>query len=211
MALGGGTRCEPSRRAEPFHRSVWIAPASNLKRPVFELNSGLHRGMMGRSFMAQGQLVDPTASDDNAADILLVEDDPDDAEFILRALKNCSRAIRVDHVTDGVEALDYIAFARTSAQQNTQILPKLILLDLRLNRMQGMHVLRVLKSDERTQRVPIVVLTASRLNIELMESYKLGVNSYVIKPTEGKKFQEAVVAIAHYWLTVNESAPRTGV
>jgi two-component system response regulator len=158
--------------------------------------------------MLEGQQIDSTTSEDNAADILLVEDDPDDTEFILRALKNCGRALRVEHVTDGVEALDYIASARTSAQQNTQTLPKLILLDLRLNRMQGMHVLRVLKSDDRTQRVPIVVLTASRLNIEMMESYKLGVNSYVIKPTEAKKFQEVVVAIAHYWLTVNESAPR---
>jgi|SRR6185503_11459593 CheY-like chemotaxis protein len=160
--------------------------------------------------MIEGQQFDSTEPDDNAADILLVEDDPDDAEFVLRALKNCGRGLRVEHVSDGVEALDYIASARTSAQQHTQTLPRLILLDLRLNRMQGMHVLRVLKSDERTQRVPIVVLTASRLNIELMESYKLGVNSYVIKPTEAKRFQEVVVAIAHYWLTVNEAAPPAG-
>jgi CheY-like chemotaxis protein len=157
-------------------------------------------------FMIQGQQPNPTASEDNAADILLVEDDPDDAEFILRALRTCGRALRVEHVTDGVEALDYIACARTSAQQQTQTLPRLILLDLRLSRMQGMHVLRVLKSDERTQRIPIVVLTASRLNIELMESYKLGVNSYVIKPADAKKFQEVVATLAHYWLGVNEPA-----
>jgi len=153
---------------------------------------------------------EPPASEDDAADILVVEDDPDDAQFILRALKNCGQALRVEHVTDGVEALDYIACARTSAQKRTQTLPRLMLLDLRLSRMQGMHVLRVLKSDEWTKRIPIVVLTSSRLNIELMESYKLGVNSYVIKPTDPKKFQEAVVAIAHYWLTVNESAPPGG-
>ena len=150
---------------------------------------------------------EPESNEDHAADILLVEDDRDDAEFIVRALRNCGRELRVEHVTDGIEALDYIASARTSAQQNTRTLPKVILLDLRLNRMQGMHVLRTLKSDERTKRVPIVVLTSSRLNIELMESYKLGVNSYVIKPTEPKKFQDAVAAIAHYWLTVNEAAP----
>jgi len=160
--------------------------------------------------MNQGHQPNPTASDDNAADILLVEDDPDDAAFIQRALQSSGRALRVDHVTDGVEALDYIACARTSAQQQTQTLPRLILLDLRLSRMQGMHVLRVLKSDERTQRIPIVVLTASRLNIELMESYKLGVNSYVIKPTDAKKFQDVVATIAHYWLAVNESALPAG-
>jgi two-component system response regulator len=160
--------------------------------------------------MISGHQNDPTASDDNAADILLVEDDPDDAQFILRALQNCGQELRVEHVTDGVEALDYIACARTSAQQRTQTLPRLILLDLRLSRMQGMHVLRVMKSDEWTKRIPIVVLTSSRLNIELMESYKLGVNSYVIKPTEPKKFQEAVAGIAYYWLTINESAPPGG-
>jgi len=160
--------------------------------------------------MIQGHEAGPTASDDDAADILLVEDDPDDAQFIQRALQTGARPFRVEHVTDGVEALDYIACARTSAQQHTQTLPKLILLDLRLSRMQGMHVLRVLKSDDRTQRIPIVVLTASRLNIELMESYKLGVNSYVIKPTDARRFQEVVSAIAHYWLTVNESASPGG-
>jgi len=168
------------------------------------------RGEDTLTFMIQELEPKPTASDDDAADILVVEDDPDDAEFILRALQTSGRALRVDHVTDGVEALDYIACARTSAQQQTQTLPRLILLDLRLSRMQGMHVLRVLKSDERTQRIPIVVLTASRLNIELMESYKLGVNSYVIKPADAKIFQEVVASIAHYWLAVNESALPAG-
>src|SRR5262245_59359725 len=117
--------------------------------------------------MPAGHQRDATSEDENAADVLLVEDDSDDAQFIMRALQSSMPPLRVEHVTDGVEALDYLASARTSAQKDTRILPRLILLDLRLSRMQGMHVLKVLKSDDRTQRVPIVVLTASSLNIEL--------------------------------------------
>lgn len=151
--------------------------------------------------------IEPSPSAEIAADILLVEDDPSDAELTLNALAQCGFAHRVEHVTDGAEALDYIASTRLFAQPHTVSSPKLILLDLRLHKIGGLHVLRQLKSDERTKGIPIVVLTSSTVAIELVESYKLGVNSYVIKPTEAKKFTEVVAAIGQYWLAINEVSP----
>ena len=133
------------------------------------------------------------------ADILLVEDDAHDAELTLRALQDCGLSHRVAHVTDGAEALDHIF-----APKQTPSLPKLILLDLNLRKMGGLHVLRQLKADERARAIPVVVLSASRLAIEVLNSYKLGVNSYVIKPNDGRKFAATVAAIGHYWLAINE-------
>ncbi len=139
-------------------------------------------------------------------DILLVEDNAIDAQLVLRALERSGLAQWVQHVTDGLEALDYINSANQFARRGTSM-PKLILLDLGLYKMGGLQVLRQLKSDERTKSIPIVVLTSSTMAIELMESYKLGVNSYVIKPSEPKKFLEVVGAIGHYWLTINQPPP----
>ena len=135
-------------------------------------------------------------------DILLVEDDAVDAELTLSALNQCGYSDRVAHVTDGVEALDYIATTR-GAPCNL----KLILLDLKLRNMSGLHVLRQLKADERTRGIPVVVLTSSRMAIELLESYKLGVNSYVIKPVDADKFDDVIEQISTYWLNVNETSP----
>jgi two-component system response regulator len=142
-----------------------------------------------------------------AADILLVEDDPEDAELTLSALKECRFADRVEHVDDGGEALDYIAGTGIFAKQ-PPTLPRLILLDLGLHKTGGLQVLRQLKTDERTKGIPIVVLTGSKLTIEVVESYKLGVNSYVIKPTSAREFAKVVAAIGHYWLQINEPPPR---
>jgi len=141
------------------------------------------------------------------ADILLVEDDPEDAELALSALKECRFADRVEHVEDGREALDYIAGTGIFAKQRPVLL-RLILLDLGLHKTGGLQVLRQLKADERTKGIPIVVLTGSKLTIEMVESYKLGVNSYVIKPSSAREFAKVVAAIAHYWLQVNEPPPR---
>jgi len=138
------------------------------------------------------------------ADILLVEDDVNDAELTLRALKHCGFAHRVEHVNDGTEALDYIAAACLFTQRRPGSMPKLIMLDLGLHKMGGLHVLRHLKSDPRTKGIPIVVLTSSKLAIEILESYDLGVNSFVIKPTDSGKFDEIIAAIGHYWLAINE-------
>ena len=137
-------------------------------------------------------------------DILLVEDDPTDAELTLRSLADCGLAPRVEHVTDGSAALDYISSSSVSASKGASAAPRLILLDLKLKGLGGLHVLRGLKTDERTRGIPIVVLTNSKVGIELIESYKLGVNSYVIKPTDSQKFAQTIQAIARYWLSINE-------
>jgi two-component system response regulator len=157
--------------------------------------------------MEQGQQERSTASRNGAADILLVEDDPTDAELTLRALEACGFAQRVTHVSDGSEALDYVS-STGIFMRHTGPMPRLILLDLNLRKLSGLHVLRQLKSDERTRNIPIIVLTSSKLAIEVVESYKLGVNSYVIKPTDGKEFADVVAAIGHYWLVLNEPPPR---
>lgn len=151
----------------------------------------------------------PTASaapGERVADILLVEDDAIHAQLILQALQRCGLGDRVQHATDGAEALEYINSIGMFSRKGTAV-PKLILLDLGLHKIGGLHVLRQLKSSDRTKSIPIVVLTSSTMAIELMESYKLGVNSYVIKPTEPKKFAEIVAGIGHYWLTINEAPP----
>jgi two-component system response regulator len=135
-----------------------------------------------------------------AAEILLVEDNPLDAELTLQALRDAGFSQIVEHVTDGEEALGCIF-----EPKSTPSLPRLILLDLNLGKMAGLHVLRRLKSDERTRGIPVVVLSASRLALEVIESYKLGVNSYVMKPADGKRFIEIVKALGQYWLTINET------
>jgi two-component system response regulator len=140
-----------------------------------------------------------------SADVLLVEDDNNDAELTVRALTQCGIGLRVEHVQDGAEALEYIASTNLFVDKHAVSVPKLILLDLKLNRIGGLHVLRRLKSDDRTKGIPIVVLTASKLAIEVAESYKLGVNSYVIKPADAAKFAEVVAAIGRYWLAINEA------
>lgn len=158
--------------------------------------------------MKPAHQLDQSAPPDGDADILLVEDDATDAELTLRALQECGFAHRVEHVSDGAEALDYIASTGIYARNRPAPPPKLILLDLSLHKIGGLQVLRQLKADERTQGIPVVVLTGSKLTIEMLESYKLGVNSYVIKPTSAKKFAEVVAAIGHYWLAINEPPPR---
>jgi CheY-like chemotaxis protein len=138
------------------------------------------------------------------AEILLVEDDPRDAELTLHALKRCGLSHRVEHVSDGQAALEYVSSVTQPPIAQPSNLPRVILLDLRLHKMGGLHVLRQLKSDDRTKSIPIIALTSSKMAIEIVESYKLGVNSYVIKPTDPSEFEEVVSAIGHYWLAINE-------
>ena len=157
--------------------------------------------------MANGQETRQPLSPAQRADILLVEDNADDAEFALRALDQCGFGHRVIHVTDGDEALDYIAATGIFARSRPATAPKLILLDLGLKKLSGLHVLRQLKSDERTKGIPVVVLTGSSVAIELAESYKLGVNSYVFKPASSQEFNAIVAKIGHYWLEINQPPP----
>jgi len=162
-------------------------------RIVLVVSGDQHQGKEQDQTMATG-----------IAEILLVEDDSRDAELTLHALKRCGLAHRVEHVTDGQAALDYICGMAQFPDRQPSNLPRLILLDLRLHKMGGLPVLQQLKSDDRTKSIPVIVLTSSRLAIEIVESYKLGVNSYVIKPTDPSQFEEVVSAIGHYWLAINE-------
>ena len=141
---------------------------------------------------------------EKAADILLVEDDAADATLTLRALKQRHAGGRVFHVVDGDEALEFIFATNASGQWDPASAPRLILLDLRLRKVSGLEVLRELKAQDRTKMIPVVVLTSSREEIKTVESYKLGVNSYVIKPADSKQFAQIIGDIGYYWLTVNE-------
>ena len=145
--------------------------------------------------------------DNGVTDILLVEDDARDAELTLHALKAVNTIQRVERVSDGMEALDFVACRGAFAHRQPAMLPRLILLDLGLHKIGGLHVLRQLKADERTRRIPVIVLTASKQTRDVVESYQLGANSFVIKPTDARKFQEAVASIGQYWLGVNETPP----
>ena len=143
-------------------------------------------------------------SKDQNADILLVEDDANDAELAMRAFSKSGLDHRVEHVRDGAEALEYIQGIRLRADKHSGRAPRLILLDLQLPKIGGLQVLRTLKADERTKGIPIVAFTSSKLAIEMVQSYGVGVNSYVIKPTNGERFAEVITVISNYWLNVNE-------
>ncbi len=141
---------------------------------------------------------------EKAVDILLVEDDASDAALTLRALKQRNLGGRVFHVIDGDEALEFIFGTNFYGDWEPASAPRLILLDLKLRKVSGLDVLRELKSQDRTKVIPVVVLTSSREEIKTVESYKLGVNSYVIKPADGKQYAQVIGDIAYYWLSVNE-------
>lgn len=138
------------------------------------------------------------------ADILLVEDDPNDAEMALAALRERNIFKEVVHVMDGPEALLYIS--STGLFESGRVhLPKVILLDLKLKTVNGLDVLRQLKVEERTRTIPVVVFTSSQQEIEIIESYHLGVNSYVIKPVDYETYKKVVGDMGHYWLNINRS------
>jgi CheY-like chemotaxis protein len=140
----------------------------------------------------------------NEVEILLVEDNPQDVELTLRALKKHNLANRVHVVKDGAEALDYIFASGAYEGRGIGKTPKVILLDLKLPKVDGLEVLRKVKADERTKTIPIVVLTSSREEKDMVESYKLGVNSYIVKPVDFNKFVDAVGDLGLYWLLLNE-------
>jgi two-component system, response regulator len=140
----------------------------------------------------------------NEVEILLVEDNPNDAELAMRALKKNNLANNVIRVCDGEEALDYI-FARKAFQSRNRLnIPKLILLDLKLPKVDGLEVLKIIKADEVTKLIPVVVLTSSHEENDIIESYRLGVNSYIVKPVDFDKFIDSVRDIGLYWLLLNQ-------
>lgn len=138
--------------------------------------------------------------------ILLAEDDPNDAELTLRALANYNLANEVKWVHDGEEALDYV-FCRGEYQGNDCDDLAVILLDLKMPKVDGLEVLQILKSDERLRMIPVVILTSSREEQDMVKSYRLGVNAYVVKPVDFKEFIKAVKEVGAFWAIVNEPPP----
>ncbi|MDP3790494.1 MAG: response regulator [Candidatus Omnitrophota bacterium] len=146
-----------------------------------------------------------------AADILLVEDNPDDIELILRVLEKRRLANKVYVVKDGAEALDFIFHEGAYAAKkngNNGIRPKVILLDIKLPKVDGLEVLRKIKTDDKTKSIPVVILTSSKEEEDLVKSYKYGANSYIPKPVEFDKFVTAVSELGLYWLLLNQIPPK---
>lgn len=141
------------------------------------------------------------------ATILLVEDNPDDEALTLRALKKNNIGNKIFVVRDGVEALDFLYCRNGYGDRDPREIPQLILLDLKLPKMDGLEVLRRVRADERTRYIPIVMLTSSTEEQDLIEAYRGGVNSYMRKPVDFSQFVESVRQLGMYWLVLNE-APR---
>jgi two-component system response regulator len=143
--------------------------------------------------------------------ILLVEDSPDDEVLTLRALKknNISNQVVIAH--DGVEALDYLFGRGAYDGRDPSALPQVVLLDLKLPKIDGLEVLRTIRGDARTKRLPVVILTSSKEESDLLDGYDLGANSYVRKPVDFTAFAEAVRHLGLYWLVLNESPPERRV
>ena len=140
--------------------------------------------------------------------ILLVEDNQDDEELALLAFQKGKVANEVVVARDGVEALDYLFGTGTHAGRDVSKLPQLMLLDLKLPRIDGLEVLRRVRDDLRTRRLPVVILTSSKEDEDLIRAYDLGVNSYVRKPVAFDQFVEAVAQLQIYWLVLNEAPPK---
>lgn len=137
-------------------------------------------------------------------EILLVEDNPNDVELALHALKKNNLTNHIHVVRDGAEALEFLFGSGSYAGREINHAPKVILLDLKLPKVDGMEVLRRIKSDQRTRSIPVVVLTSSREERDIVESYRLGVNSYITKPVDFEQFTEAVRQLGLYWLLLNQ-------
>ena len=140
--------------------------------------------------------------------ILLVEDNPNDVELTLRAFRKSKVLNEIRVVCDGVEALDYLFSAGTFAGRDPSAAPELVLLDLKLPKIDGLEVLRRMRADERTRRTPVVVLTSSGEERDIVSSYDLGANSFVRKPVDFGEFLEAAQQLGLYWLVLNRTANR---
>lgn len=141
---------------------------------------------------------------ENSIEILLVEDNPNDVELALHALKKNNLTNHIHVVRDGAEALEFLFGSGEYAGREINHAPKVILLDLKLPKVDGMEVLQRIKSDQRTRSIPVVVLTSSREERDIVESYRLGVNSYITKPVDFEQFTEAVRQLGLYWLLLNQ-------
>jgi CheY-like chemotaxis protein len=140
----------------------------------------------------------------NQVEVLLVEDNMHDAEMTIRALKKVNLANNLFHVKDGEEALDFIFAQGKYAGRETSDLPKVILLDIKMPKVDGIEVLRQLKSREESKVIPVVIMTSSKEEQDIINSYQLGVNSYVVKPVDFEGFAKAVSQLGLYWLLTNQ-------
>ena len=140
----------------------------------------------------------------NVVEILLVEDNPNDIELIMRSFKKHNLANNVLVVNDGEKALEYIFVRGPFSGRDINDKPKVIILDLKLPKVDGLEVLRRIKFDERTKMIPVVILTSSKEEKDVIESYRLGVNSYIVKPVDYEKFIQSVVDLGLYWLLINK-------
>ena len=143
-------------------------------------------------------------NDMGTIEILLVEDSPEDVEVTLRAFKKKNLTNKVHVVEDGEQALDYIFATGQYDGRDLNVRPKVILLDLKLPKVDGLEVLRKIRGDDRTKFIPVVILTSSQEEKDIMESYKLGVNSYITKPVDFHKFMDTVSELGLYWLLLNK-------
>jgi two-component system, response regulator len=143
----------------------------------------------------------------HAVEILLVEDDPLDVQLMLRELDKDSKG-EIEVVRDGEEALDFLFCRGAFAHRSLSNPPKLVLLDLKLPKVDGLQVLREIKARPETQAIPVIALTSSREEADLVECYRLGVNSYIQKPVDFDKFRETIRAVRIYWATINQPPPQ---
>lgn len=139
----------------------------------------------------------------NIFEILLVEDNDTDAELTIRALQKNHLSNRIIRKVDGQEVIDYLFLPEVNSDENKQKIPKLILLDLKLPKVSGLEVLKILKNNPQTRTIPVVVLTSSAEDHDIIECYRLGVNSYIVKPVEFEEFMEAVQKLGVYWQLIN--------
>ena len=143
--------------------------------------------------------------------ILLVEDDPNDAELALRALKRCNLAGEVRVLDNGEEALEYLFSRGAFADRDRSEDPRVVILDLHLPRISGLDVLKTIKSNGRTRNIPVVILSSSREESDVITCYRLGVNGYVVKPVDFEAFQKAVLDLGLYWARLNELPQGNGM
>ena len=144
-------------------------------------------------------------SETDYADILLVEDNPQDLELAMRALLKAHVSSRIHIARDGAEALEFIFGEGIYSGRTPEQGPKVILLDLKLPKVDGLEVLQKIKADERTRTIPVVVLTSSKEQQDVVETYRLGVNSYIVKPVNFESFVKAVQELGVYWVLLNQS------
>ncbi|HLI29722.1 MAG TPA: response regulator [Terriglobia bacterium] len=144
---------------------------------------------------------------ENSIEILLVEDDPNDVQLTLRELQNGKLKSRIDVARDGEEALDFLFCRGAHCNRSPNHPPRLVLLDLKLPKVNGLEVLREIKTSPQTKAIPVVILTSSREERDLAEGYAFGVNSYIQKPVDFDQFRQAIKTLGLYWLVVNQPPP----